>query len=686
MSIHLARLGASPRGHAPSVPYSPLYDDLYHAESGAWAQARDVFIAGSRLPDRWQGHHRFVILETGFGLGNNFLATWAAWRADPARCERLVFISIEKHPLSRHDMQQLHAHHAQIEGESQGVDLSRRLIQAWPALTPGLHVMDFDEPEFACPGRQPRVQLILCLGDVQEVLPRLMAQVDAFYLDGFSPSRNPEMWDPRWVSRLHRLAAPGATAATWTVARVLRNGLTQAGFQVSKAPGFASKRDRLEARYQPAYQAPQPPGGLFERAEPGHAVILGAGLAGCAAAWALCREGWQVTLLDRHDEPAQEASGNPGGMFHSILHGEDGIHARAHRAAALQTATLVSPWMEAGRLPGQCQGLIRLDAQHDEHSALALLDKLGLPSDHVSWLTPQEARDRSGLDVPCGGWLFHQGGWLSPKDYASVLLQEAQATGRLTWVGHAVAQKLNRQDHAWQVLGDDDQVLAQGNTLILANAHGIQPLLDTLPQALAVAPMPMGAVRGQISRLDAHGVPGALAPQRPVAGSGYALRLADGSLLCGATSHHHDPDPAVREADHRHNLKQAARLGAWQGSEDAPLPEGLQGRVGWRATTADRLPLVGALPLPLDQLQAMSKPVRLEQPRLIPRRRDAHGGLFIMSGLGSRGITWAALAARLLAHWVSGSPCPVETDLRDAMDPARWLSRQASRQQGGISH
>jgi tRNA 5-methylaminomethyl-2-thiouridine biosynthesis bifunctional protein len=107
--------------------------------------------------------------------------------------------------------------------------------------------------------------------------------------------------------------------------------------------------------------------------------------------------------------------------------------------------------------------------------------------------------------------------------------------------------------------------------------------------------------------------------------------------------------------------------------------------VGWRATTADRLPLVGALPLPLSQLQAAARPVRLEQPRLIPRRQDANGGLYVISGLGSRGITWAALAARLLAHWVAGSPCPVEADLRDALDPARWLSRQASRQQADIS-
>ena len=663
------------------------------------ALAPEAIMASHDLPDRWQGRTRFVILATGFEAGHPFLATWAAWRADPDRCEHLVFMAIEQHPLSREDMRRLHGcpaatqtiAHPDAEGATGGDALARRLIQAWPPITPGMHTLDLDEPELATPGHRPRVSLLLCLGDVQTVVPGLAARVDAFCLSGLSsPTTSSEAHgDLRWVSRLNRLAATGATAATGNQepreAAAMAAALTQAGFEVTRTPCLERGFERLAARYQPRYQAPQPPGGLPDRAEPGHAVVLGAGLAGCAAAWALCREGWQVTLLDRHDQPAQEASGNPGGLFHSVLHGDDGVHARAHRAAALQTAALTAPWMDAGRLPGQCQGLIRLDTQHDADSAQALLDKLGLPSDHVSWLTPQAARDLSGLEVPSGGWLFHQGGWLSPQDYAHVLLDEARATGRLMWLGHAWAHRLDQKQHTWQVLDEHDQILAQGDALILANAHGVRNLLDTLPDALAVAPMPMGQVRGQISRLPPAAAPGATAPQCPVAGSGYALGLSDGSLLCGATSHHHDLDPSVREADHQHNLRQAARLGAWHPVDDAPLPKGLQGRVGWRATTADRLPLVGALPLPLSQLQAAARPVRLEQPRLIPRRQDANGGLYVISGLGSRGITWAALAARLLAHWVAGSPCPVEADLRDALDPARWLSRQASRQQADIS-
>ena len=130
-------------------------------------------------------------------------------------------------------------------------------------------------------------------------------------------------------------------------------------------------------------------------------------------------------------------------------------------------------------------------------------------------------------------------------------------------------------------------------------------------------------------------------------------------------------------------LFRSARLGAGpEYAPHAPLPEGLSGRTAWRATTPDRLPLIGALPLSLERLQALpttGRPQRLDQVRLIPRQRTERGGLYALTGLGSRGITWSCLAADLLAHWVTGSPCPVEADLRDALDPARFLVRQVTK-------
>ena len=643
-------------------------------------------MAGNDLPGRWQERDRFVIVETGFGLGNNFLATWAAWRSDPRRCRRLVFISIEKHPLDRLDLVEVHQDQREDEDAAIVALLVGRLVQAWPVPTPGWHTIDFDEPYLAFEGAgpAPQVTLMLGLGDIATMLPGLLAQVDAFYLDGFSPAQNPEMWAPALLARLDRLAAPGATVATWSVARSVRDALSQAGFAVEKAVGFGGKRDMTCARFEPRHVPRPHAGGLWpvSASRTKHAVVIGGGLAGCAAAWALTREGWQVSLLDRHPYPAGETSGNPGGLFHSVVHGDDGIHARVLRAASLLTHRLASSWMDAGGLNGQCQGLIRLDAGMNAEKARAQLERMALPLSHVQWLSQGQAQALSGLDLPSGGWLFHQAGWLNPAQYAGLLFEAARQTGLLRWLGAIDIHALGRGDHGWQALNEEGQTVAQGNALILANASGVGALLATLPPQHAASAPPLIASRGQVTRLPASLGQTLRAPTWPVAGQGYVLTLADGGVLCGATAQEGDVDAAVREADQRHNWGIAAQWGVVPPLDGlAPLPPGLDGRVGWRANTPDRLPVIGALPLCPDAILRLARPPRLDQVRLIPRQRTDTGGLFVMSGLGSRGITWAALGGKLLAHWVTASPCPVELDLRDALDPARFVCRQHNRPQ-----
>jgi tRNA 5-methylaminomethyl-2-thiouridine biosynthesis bifunctional protein len=695
MSVIPAVLGESPACHVAGTPYSPLYDDVYQAVAGGWAQAQHVFLSGNGLPGRWQGKRRFVVLETGFGLGNNFLTTWDSWLQDPARCDQLIFISIENHPLRREDLARVHGllADASLEAAPDGIrdgtqrELARQLVEAWPPLTPGLHTLRFDH------AKGQGITLMLGLGDIADLLPSLVARVDAFYLDGFAPDKNPQMWDTHLLSRLNRLAAPGCTAATWSSAPGVRDALTQAGFQVELLPGFAGKKRMVAAVYEPRFTPPLLAGGCWPEpvdAQDRYAIVIGAGLAGCSTAQALCREGWRVTLIDQHGGPAQEASGNPGGLFHSVLHGDDGLHARALRAAALATWRRAQKWIASGQLLGQADGLLRLDDKTTTDAAHALLLKLGMPPDHVQWLDQAEAHARSGLNVPSGGWLFHQAGWLHPAGFARLMLDEAaacrSAEGQplLTCQWHQPVTSLRQSDDGqWQVLANDG-VIAQAPALVLCNALASQTLLGTLPPDMAVDAIPLSAARGQITAHDlAVKHPDHRLPKLPVAGAGYALSLNKQTLLCGATNQLEDTDTAVREADHRHNLNQAARLGAGPAyAPDAPMPAGLQGRTAWRATTPDRLPLIGALPLSLERLQALpttGRPKRLDQVRLIPRQRTERGGLYALTGLGSRGITWSCLAADLLAHWVTGSPCPVEADLRDALDPARFLVRQVTK-------
>jgi tRNA 5-methylaminomethyl-2-thiouridine biosynthesis bifunctional protein len=226
-----------------ALPISSVFDDVYHSAAGAQAQARHVFLAGNGLPGRWQGRTGFTILETGFGLGLNFLATWLAWQGDPQRCRTLHFVSLEKYPFHAADLALAQAAWPEF------APLADELRRHWPALEAGAHRLELAGGALV---------LTLHFGDAVDTLPRLLGPVDAFYLDGFSPARNPELWSPALCASLARLALPGATLATWSVAGSVRRALAAAGFAVFKRPGFAGKRQMLVGRYAPADFAPAP--------------------------------------------------------------------------------------------------------------------------------------------------------------------------------------------------------------------------------------------------------------------------------------------------------------------------------------------------------------------------------------------------------------------------------------------
>jgi tRNA 5-methylaminomethyl-2-thiouridine biosynthesis bifunctional protein len=601
----------------PAAPASPQYGDIYHARAGALAQARHVFLKGNGLPGRWQGRERFVVLETGFGLGNNFLATWEAWRQDPSRCARLVFVSVEKHPLRPADLARVHA-------ASPLPELAQQLVERWPPLTRGLHTLSFD---------QGRVELLLGLGDGRALLRDLVLQADAVYLDGFSPARNPELWDEWLLKSLARHAVPGTTVATWSIHRPMRRTLAAQGFDVALAPGFASKPEMTVARFAPRH-APQRPGGREPLApQARRAVIVGAGLAGAACAFMLAREGLACTVVDALAAPAQASSGNPAGLFHGTVNPDDGPHARFNRAAALATQALLG---ELG-LPYQ-RGMLRLETR------LAPEAMPGVPG-YVEALAADRASTLAGATLAHPAWYYPGGGALEPGAYVRALLQAAGAQLRL----QTPVAALREDGDGWVLLDAGGAVIDHAPLVVLAGGHAQLPLLGELSAALTVQ-------RGQITHLpDAP-----WCPAMPIAGDGYAIADGQGGAWCGATTQDGDTEPALRAADQTENLLRYARLAGLAGPPAAPLA----GRVGWRLIAPDRLPLIGGLAAP--------GAVLADQLRLQPRRP----GLVVCTGLASRGITWAALAGRLVAALALGGPRPLEADLLDAVDPLRFALRR----------
>jgi tRNA 5-methylaminomethyl-2-thiouridine biosynthesis bifunctional protein len=499
---------------ADGTPVSEQFGDVYHSAAGGAAQARHVFLQGNQLPERWRGRRSFTILETGFGLGLNFLTTLQAWRDDPQRCLRLHFVSIEKYPVRASDL------------------ADKELARKYPMLVPGVHRIEFGN-----------VILTLVFADIQVVRDLTLA-ADALYLDGFAPAKNPEMWTPQVMRALSRLAAPGATAATWSVAADVRHALERTGFAVEKRAGFGGKREMLVARILKGIETREP--------RDRKAMVIGAGVAGAAVSERLTARGWDVTVIERHGAPAEEASGNHAGIFHPLLSPDDSVFARLTRASFL---FLLQKWPELKELSwSQCGVLQR--ARHAKELASQQRSLEGCPPEYA------QARE--------DGLWFPHAGWVRPRSLVNSLLKGNVIFGREVFsLDNGVAKD------------KDGKVIASAPVVILANAA----------DAVRLAPQKhvrLRQVRGQLTHL-----PPIAGLEHVVLRGGMALPAIDGVSVVGASYDLGDPDPRPRAESHAGNLERLEQMlpGAARGLDPAKL----EGRVAFRAVVPDRLPMIGAM-------------------------------------------------------------------------------------------
>ncbi|SDD35629.1 bifunctional tRNA (5-methylaminomethyl-2-thiouridine)(34)-methyltransferase MnmD/FAD-dependent 5-carboxymethylaminomethyl-2-thiouridine(34) oxidoreductase MnmC [Paraburkholderia lycopersici] len=636
------------------TPFSPAYGDVYHSTAGAFAQAEAVFLHGNDLPRRWQSRRIFTVVETGFGMGVNFLATWSAWRDDPARCERLHFVSVEKHPFSRDDLRT--ALDAVVARASEA-PLARELVDAWPMLVPGTHRIEF---------AGGRVTLTLVFGDALDAFPKMWMRADAIYLDGFAPAKNPELWSPIVFKALARIAGDDATFATWSSSGDVKRALLQNGFEYRKVQGFSGKRAMLVGRFAPRWRVrrhePPLPLALRER----HAVVVGAGLAGCALVERLAARGWRVTLIERNAAPALEASGNPAGVFHPLISRDDSSASRITRASFLYALRRWDALEAAGHAPRRSRaGLLHLATDDESRAVAAALDSFCYPNEFVSAVTREAAEALAGVALGQGwegGWFYPRGGAIDPASLCraqcafAAALPGAQVETRFGVRIGRIARAGGEGSGEWQVFDEAGQLVTQAGAVIFANAHDAS-------RTAALAHAPTRIVRGQLTLVD----PSPLANLRvPVIGEGYAIPLAGGVTLAGATYEVDDADHALRAAGHAENLERVAHM----------LPElagargDFTGRVGFRCVTSDRMPMLGPL---ADEDAARRDAQRLAGawPLDLPRAP----GLFGAYAFGSRGLVWAGLGAELIASQLEGEPWPLERELADQLDPARFLQR-----------
>ena len=597
------------------TPVSSQFDDVYFSRDGGITESSYVFLQGNGLPERWMraagevgalpSLTSFTIAELGFGTGLNFLVTWRAFLQTTDDQQQLHYIAIEQFPLT-HDML---AQALALQPEL--APFAAQLIAAYPLRLPGLHRIHLG-----------RVTLTLCFGEASAMLGELDAAINAWFLDGFSPAKNPTMWSDAVMAKIARLSVPDTTFATFTVARAVREGFTAHGFAWQKKPGFGHKREMLVGVKVAAAPALALASAHCPRMRL-PILILGAGIAGASLSRTLAERGFQVTVLEA-GTIACGASGNAAGVLFPQLAKRWSVMSDWYFASYRFMLHQLPRW---GNMPYAQVGMLRLPRHAAEAEQLQHVNAtLGLDPSIVHWLERDAASAQAGIALTSGAAFFPHGTWVNPAQCCTQLLRHEN----ITLHEHTDVVSVTKKADRWVVQVADGREFVSPYCAI-ATAHASAALL---PQHH----LPLGVSAGQVSMITAADVATPLSCI--LCHKGYVIPIG-AHYLVGATYDHDDRSGAVTHANHQHNMDGLAHL----------LPhwfsgEVVGGRTALRATTPDRLPYVGAV----------------------------DDGLFVSVGHGSRGLLSAPLAAEMIVSAIAGEQSPVTRALRHAVRPLRFAA------------
>ncbi len=644
-------------------PVARQFGDTYFSVENGLEETRYVFLGHNGLPQRWAGcHGHFRIIETGFGTGLNFLTSWQAFREHASDDCYLHFTSIEKFPLTRAQLTQALALWPELSS------LAEQLIQAYPTLTPGFHTLRWPEE---------RITLTLIFDDLHNALPQLDGPVHAWYLDGFAPAKNPEMWTENLFWQMRRISLASfsdngiaPSVATFTAAGLVKRGLKGAGFGIKKQPGFGRKRDMLAGEFALSC-GPERPSSTQRLpwlnlppplANDSVIAVIGAGLAGCTTARALTEHGFQVELMDA-EGIASGASGNPQGGLYIKLAADDsaqhsGFYRQAYELALSRVKQILGPadgqhWDDCGVLQIGWDDKETLRQQK-------YLDNNQPPQDLIRPLAANEAVQLSGNELQCSGLLFPAAGWVSPADLCQALIDHPLIRFRQVRV-----QSLQPGSESVTMTTDTGDMTC--SAVVVATAWAARELL---PDAY----LPTKKIRGQLSYLNADGLPDHKAV---LCAHSYMPPPVNGRLCLGATYNLKSEDTELTAEDHQTNLSHLKDFGPdWADAADQQRIIG--GRVGFRCTTPDYLPMTGPV-VQTDPFVERFGVLRRNAKHIPPVSMPWQQGVFLNIGHGSRGLASAPLCADILASMLSGDALPVGQDTMETLLPGRFLLRDLIR-------
>lgn len=657
-------------------PVSSTFDDVYFSKHDGLAETRHVFLNHNQLSERFSqlnlqahtGNSVFTIAETGFGTGLNFLAVWQLWQQQAPQHAHLHFVSCEKFPLSKTDLTRALALWPELS------TLAKQLIDAYPSyLPPGIHRLAFSG-----------VSLTLIIADAAEAFAQLLPSpdprwqtpnftVNAWFLDGFAPSKNPDMWSDELFHMIGALSAEHTTAATFSAAGIVKRGLQSAGFSIKKVPGFGRKREMVCAHYtgggSPAAANPRPrhEPGVYQRATHSpttrRAIVLGAGLAGCHTARALAERGWQVQVLDSEKAPAQHGSGNRQGVLYAKLSHREETLPDFNLHALLYAQRHYRHYWQSSAAFGELCGVLQLAYSEKLEQQYQLISA---KHSFATWLTAQQASECAGVLLDQGGLYFSECGWLNPPEICQQLLQHPG----ITFKAEEKIAAIKRSGDTWNALNSAGDTRASADVLILATAQHCRDFSQSQH-------LPLKAIRGQVSHVPTTAESAKL--HTVICAKGYLAPALQQQHSLGATFNLGETDVQLTQEDHLKNIAHLSEFGpTLQQSLGRTGSEQLEGRAALRCTTPDYLPVVGPAP-DAEAIERDFAPLSKNAKARLECEASYHPGLYLSTGFGSRGLAYTPMCAEFLAALINGDPPPLPQNLAQALHPARFILRNIIR-------
>ena len=655
---------------------------------------KNPLLEGNNLQQRWQAldsqkNTSFVITETHFGAGHNFLAAAALWLQYAPLTAKLHFVALEAAPLCRADLKQA------LQQTSPNSELANQLVEYYPMLSPGFHRLFFAEQ---------RICLTLIFVDADTSLDQGLMQlrpslhpctqdiktfsVDAWFLSSTLPETLCE--------HIKHLSDVKTTLACLKTDDPTKKQLENIGFTLNKTRSSIGKKNvlcgqRHQSKTNTQTHLDKPPAPRHKRksrhplpwhisasphrSKSRHAAIIGGGIAGCTTAAALAQRGWRVTLYERHNSLASEGSGNPQGIVYPKLSPQSSPLSRIN-LSAIQFASRYyqrywqSPTQDA-QYGQQCGVLVLPESEKESVAFKTIANHFKQQKEFIQLLDKSKIEKVSGLAIDASSGLYYpQLGWLNPPSVCRALLEHP-----LIHVEPADITALTYDNAAssWQLSTREKEHFTTADTVVLATSTstGLFSQTDHLP---------IKAIRGQISIAPSNNnLANTQSLKTVLCGAGYIAPAQNAQHTFGASYNLNHSSLEIRSEDHQHNIELLEKSAAGLPTAlQIPSADKLGGRAALRCTTLDYLPIIGPAPK-VDAFLEDYADLRRDASTDIPTPGQYWPELFIHCGLGSRGLSYAPLGAELLASQINGDPPPLEQELLTALNPARFIIRDMKR-------